>query len=61
MTFWRQHYTLDGPVMRKGEELEKIKRFSEGKEVAKWLGFETSLYGVLPGPRIGRPGRRLLG
>ncbi len=43
MTFWRQHYTLDGPVMRKGEELEKIKLISHGKEVAKWLGFETAL------------------
>ena len=43
MTFWRQHYTLDGPVMRKGEDLEKIKLISAGKEVAKWLGFETVL------------------
>ncbi len=43
MTFWRQHYTLDGPVMRKGEDLEKIKLISAGKEVAKWLGFETAL------------------
>ena len=42
MTFWRQHYTLDGPVMRKGEDLEKIKLISAGKEVAKWLGFETA-------------------
>lgn len=43
MTFWRQHYTLDGPVMRKGDELEKIKLISYGKEVARWLGFETAL------------------
>jgi hypothetical protein len=43
MTFWRQHYTLDGPVMRQGAELQKIKLISHGKEVAKWLGFETAL------------------
>jgi len=43
MTFWRQHYTLDGAVMRRGEELEKIKLISGGKEVAKWLGVETAM------------------
>ncbi len=43
MTFWRQHYTLDGAVMRRGEELEKIKLISGGKEVAKWLGVETTM------------------
>lgn len=43
MTFWRQHYTLDGAVMRKGEELEKIRLASRGSEVAKWLNMETAL------------------
>ena len=43
MTFWRQHYTLDGAVMRKGQGLEKIKLVSRGSEVAKWLNTETAL------------------
>ena len=43
MTFWRQHYTLDGAVMRKGEELEKTRLISRGSEVAKWLNLETAL------------------
>ncbi len=43
MTFWRQHYTLDGAVMCKGEELKKTKLISRGSEVAKWLNIETAL------------------
>ncbi len=42
MTFWRQHYTLDGAVMCKGQELEKTKIISRGSQVAKWLNIETA-------------------